>query len=199
MIKSSLTQDPERLQKLSDLADAITQQLKSKQKSEVVVICTHNSRRSHIGQVMLRKAAVESGLKGIETHSGGTEVTAMNERVAKAFEGLGFDVDKKGNSDNPLYTIAWDESDEDRIEGLHSKVYDDPENPQSDFIALIVCSSADTYCPFVKGAAHRIYLPYEDPKNFDDTDQEATAYLNKITEIGAEMRYVVEKTQSSSH
>lgn len=193
MENTILTQDPERLQKLTYLAEAITQQLKSKQKSEVVVICTHNSRRSHIGQVMLRKAAVEFGLNGIVTYSGGTEATAMNERVAKAFEEHGFDVYKKDNGDNPLYTLAWGESDDDRLEGIHSKVYDDIENPQSDFIALIVCSSADSNCPFVKGAAHRIYLPYEDPKNHDDTDQEATAYLNKIIEIGAEMRYVVEK------
>ena len=48
-----------------------------------------------------------------------------------------------------------------------SKHYGDPANPQQGFAALMVCGEADAACPFVKGAALRVSMPYLDPKIYD--------------------------------
>ena len=44
----------------------------------LVYICTHNSRRSHFGQVWAKVASDYFHIKNVHTFSGGTEATAFN-------------------------------------------------------------------------------------------------------------------------
>ena len=180
---------PDRLAQLDSLADIFQEQKDMNEEIRVTVICTHNSRRSHLGQLWIRTAAWHFGFENIRSYSGGVEVTCLNPRMAKAIDTAGFPIKQVDAGDNPKYIIPFsgDSSDHD----VHfSKVYDDPYNPQKDFIAVIVCSSADAECPFVHGSSHRFYLPYEDPKEFDGTEHEAQAYTDKVEEIGREMLYL---------
>jgi hypothetical protein len=71
-----------------------------------------------------------------------------------------------------------------------SKVYDDSPNPSEGFAAIMTCSSADQACPIVHGAAERIAIPYDDPKAFDGTEQEAAKYDERCAQIAREMLYV---------
>ena len=177
---------------LENLSLVIDESLTHFGKAEITVICTHNSRRSQLGQLWIKVAAIHYNIKNIDTFSGGTEATSFNFRMVNALKEYGFKVRKFDENVNPKYHITLGEEDE-SMDILYSKVYSENYNPQSNYIAIMVCSQADKGCPFVAGAFKRISLPYLDPKEFDDTELESIKYLEKVKEIGREMLYTLSK------
>lgn len=180
----------QRRQELSKLTQHIRESLATFGYAKIIVICTHNSRRSQLAQLWLKAAALHFGGQGIYTYSGGTESTAFNHRMVAALGRAGFPVRKLKAGENPKYHIKLGAEDT-SCEVYYSKKYDESYNPQKNFIAVMVCSQADEGCPFVPGVFKRFSLPYQDPKDFDDTDREAPAYDEKVREIGREMVFVV--------
>jgi protein-tyrosine-phosphatase len=178
-----------RKAELIKLAHAINASVEDKGKADVVFICTHNSRRSQLSQVWLRTAAVILEIDNIHSYSGGTESTAFNHRMVAAIERAGFQVDQLDQTDNPTYSIGLSPQDQNNMR-YFSKRYDDKYNPETGFIAVMVCSDADEACPLVEGAASRFSVPYLDPKAFDNTPEEATAYDEKVKEIGREILFL---------
>ncbi|MEM7159998.1 MAG: protein-tyrosine-phosphatase [Myxococcota bacterium] len=182
------TLEPARRELLDSIAAFVKQQIAAGEPARLVFICTHNSRRSHIGQLWASAAAAWHGLEGVETFSGGTEATAFNPRAVAAMRDAGFEIEATTEGDNPRYraTVAED--------GLalevFSKRYDDPANPTRDFAAVMTCTEADQACPHVEGAALRIALPYVDPKISDDTPEQARIYGERVRQIGIEMLYL---------
>jgi arsenate reductase (thioredoxin) len=150
-------------------------------------ICTHNSRRSHFGQVWAAVAAARYGVEGILTWSGGTEATAFNPRAVAALQRAGFRIVNPGG-DNPRYRVFF--ADDRPALECFSKVYDDPQNPQRDFVAVMTCSDADENCPFIPGASFRAPLTYDDPKEADGTPEETARYDERCRQIAAEMMYL---------
>jgi len=173
---------------LQNLASLIQKQIDFSGKSTLHVICTHNSRRSQLGELWLHIAALYLKIP-IQSYSGGSEATALNYRIVNALQKVGFEIQAKTVEPNPKLAIQVSEGAEDKL--YFSKVYHDEFNPQNGFIALIVCNNADLNCPVVKGADHRIFIPYVDPGSSDGTETEEETYLNKIYEIGREMLYAV--------
>lgn len=158
--------------------------------AKLIFVCTHNSRRSQLGQLWMRAAAKYYGIQDIYTYSGGTESTAFNHRMVSAVDRAGFLVNKLDEWNNPKYLVHLSDTDE-NLDIYFSKKYDDSYNPQSEFIAVMVCSAADEACPIVPGAEARISLPYLDPKAADDTARESEVYDEKVLEIGRELLFVV--------
>ncbi|HEX6890576.1 MAG TPA: protein-tyrosine-phosphatase [Chryseolinea sp.] len=150
-------------------------------------ICTHNSRRSHIAQIWAQTAAHYFGIENVETFSGGTEATAFNPRAVKSMQDAGFNITITKDGQNPTYEVRY--SSESEALTVFSKKYDDDFNPRKDFAAIMTCSHADENCPLVNGAATRIALTYNDPKDFDGTVQETAKYTERVHEIGREMLY----------
>lgn len=181
-----------RKKELENLALAINESITKFSKAEITVICTHNSRRSQLGQLWIKVAAIHYGIKNIHTYSGGTEATSFNYRMVNAVKEYGFKVKQLDENANPKYHIPLGEEDE-SMDILFSKVYSENYNPQSNYIAIMVCSQADVGCPFVAGSFKRISLPYLDPKEFDDTEFEGIKYLEKVKEIGREMLFMMKK------
>ena len=72
-----------------------------------------------------------------------------------------------------------------------SKHYDDPANPQKGFAALMVCGEADAGCPFVKGSALRVSMPYLDPKIYDGGAYETAKYAERRDDMGRLMLSVM--------
>lgn len=179
-----------RKQELENLALVIKESLTKFGKAEITVICTHNSRRSQLGQLWIKAAAIHYGIKNIYTFSGGTEATSFNYRMVNAVKEFGFKVKQLDENANPKYHIPLGEEDE-SMDILYSKVYSENYNPQTNYIAIMVCSHADEGCPFVAGSFKRISLPYLDPKEFDDTELEGIKYLEKVKEIGREMLFMM--------
>ncbi len=153
-------------------------------------ICSHNSRRSHLAQVWAQTMAAYFNINNIKCFSGGTEATALFPIVATTLENVGFKIHKETEGSNPVYKINYSETVPPIL--CFSKKYDDAANPKSGFAAVMTCSQADISCPIVNGAEKRIAITYEDPKVSDGTPQQQKIYLERCTQIAAEMKYVFE-------
>ena len=183
----------ERRTELDKIAMFIQQKAKAAQPVQLTYICTHNSRRSHFGQIWASAAAVYYGIPNVKTFSGGTEISAFNERAVAAATRAGFEITKMSDTKNPVYEVKY-APDAEPIKAF-SKKYDDDSNPQSDFLAVMTCSQADKACPVVKGAAQRVAVPYDDPKEFDGTPQEIAKYDERCKQIATETFYVFSKVK----
>ncbi|WP_186757994.1 low molecular weight phosphatase family protein [Echinicola salinicaeni] len=179
----------DRKKELNELIEYIQQSKDKDQIAQLNFICTHNSRRSQLGQIWSQLAAYYYNIPA-QCYSGGTEITAFNWRAVKAVETAGFKISKLGN-ENPLYEIFFGEG----IPSFKafSKLYDDMNNPKNDFSAIMTCSHADQNCPHIPGATKRIPIRYEDPKAFDDTELEEEKYTERSDQIAMEMFYVFSK------
>lgn len=176
----------ERIEALTPLIEYLDQLQRRSAPIHLNYICTHNSRRSHFGQIWGAVAAAVHNVGNVTTYSGGTEATAFNPRAVAAVERAGFDVTKPVG-DNPHYLVRFSES-APPLE-CFSKLYDDPSNPKRDFAAIMTCTSADRSCPAVIGAA-RLSLPYRDPKEADDTPAEGARYDERCRQVATEMLFV---------
>lgn len=158
--------------------------------AQLIYVCTHNSRRSHIGQIAGAVAAAFYDLDNIETYSAGTEATAIHANTLTALEDLGFHVQTLENGTNPKMRIGFGTTEHSIC---FSKTIDDKSLPQSDFAALMTCDHADENCPFIPGCALRLPLRYEDPKKADETSEMLQVYTDKVREILREQLYVFSK------
>ena len=179
---------PEARKDLLDrLAAYVSSRRETGELAKLTFICTHNSRRSHMGQLWAATAAAHYGIDGVRTYSGGTEVTAFNPRAVAAMRRAGFMVEEPGG-DNPRYRVT--HAEEGPVMECFSKTYDDPFNPGEEFAAVMTCSEADEVCPVVFGADLRVPLRYEDPKIADGTPEEASRYDARSLQIATEMLYL---------
>ncbi|HZN35194.1 MAG TPA: protein-tyrosine-phosphatase [Pirellulaceae bacterium] len=178
----------ERKEQLSKIADYVRGRIKAGQPARLVFICTHNSRRSHLSQIWAQTAASHYGAANVETFSGGTEATAFNPRAVNALKRAGFMISEPPAGENPRYQVRFHD-DAPPME-CFSKVYSESPNPTADFCAVMTCSQADQNCPQVRGAALRIALPFDDPKAFDGTPEEAAKYDERCRQIAREMLFV---------
>ena len=179
------------------LLDKISNYVKTKKAEKkpvnLVYICTHNSRRSHFGQIWAHVASDYFGIKNVHTFSGGTEATAFNINAINALKRIGFLVRHLTEGNNPTYQVFHDENLEPSI--CFSKVYDNATNPPSGFAAIMTCSDAEENCPFIPGVELRIGTTYDDPKAFDNTPQQDEKYDERCRQIGRETLYVFSKVQ----
>lgn len=181
--------DDERKTELKAIAEWIEGRLEKNEPARLTFICTHNSRRSHLGMIWAAAAAAYYEVEGIETYSGGTEATAFNPRAVEAIKRAGFWVDAEDiTANNPRYSVSFSQKSD--FLTCFSKKFDDEVNPIEGFCAVMVCSSADRNCPFVPGADFRVAIPYEDPKASDGTPQESATYDARSRQIALEMMYL---------
>ncbi|MCC9066055.1 MULTISPECIES: arsenate-mycothiol transferase ArsC [Flavobacterium] len=173
---------------LQPLVDYIQNKVDNKLPIRLNLICTHNSRRSHLSQVWAQTAAAHYNVQNVSCYSGGTEATALFPMVAETLQRNGFKVKTISESQNPVYSIKFS-ANELPVIGF-SKTYDDDFNPESEFVAIMTCSQADGGCPFIAGAEKRIPITFEDPKVSDGTAQQKEVYLERSLQIGTEMFYV---------
>lgn len=174
---------------LDQIAAFVRERGAAGQPIRLMFICTHNSRRSHLSQLWAATAAAWYGIDGVETYSGGTEATAFNPRAVATMRRAGFEIgDVPDDAANPHYAVSF-AADRAALDAF-SKTYDAAGNPTSDFAAIMTCSQADQACPFVRGSALRISLPYDDPKQADGTPEEAARYDERARQIAGEMFYL---------
>lgn len=178
----------ERKTILQPLVDYIQNKVDNKLPIRLNLICTHNSRRSHLSQVWAQTATAHYNVQNVSCYSGGTEATALFPMVAETLQRNGFNIKTISEGQNPVYSIKFS-ANELPVIGF-SKTYDDDFNPESEFVAIMTCSQADGGCPFIAGAEKRIPITFEDPKVSDGTAQQKELYLERSLQIGTEMFYV---------
>jgi protein-tyrosine phosphatase/arsenate reductase len=181
----------ERKELLEKVSAFITQKKAAGLDIKLVYICTHNSRRSHFGQVWANVAADYFHVENVSTFSGGTEATAFNPNAINALHRVGFDISTIEERSNPVYRVAHSDAYAPSI--CFSKVYDDVANPQAGYAAIMTCSDAEENCPFIPGVELRIGTTYDDPKAFDNTPLQDAKYNERCRQIALETFYVFSK------
>lgn len=177
----------DRKKELKKLAQFVKAKRAAKAPANVLFICTHNSRRSHLGQLWAAVAAAYYGVGGVQTFSGGTEATAFNPRAVAALQRAGFKLEA-GEGTNPHYAVTFSSS----VPAMDafSKKFGDAPNPTTNFAAVMTCSHADQSCPIVPGASLRVPLHYDDPKEADGKPEETATYDARSRQIATEMFYL---------
>lgn len=160
----------------------------------LVYICTHNSRRSHFGQVWAAVAAAYYSFNDVNTFSGGTEATAFNPNAIEALKKTGFEVIQQTDEPNSEFKVQFGDK---LFTTCFSKVYDHEVNPKSNFAAIMTCSDAEENCPFIPGVELRIGTTYDDPKAFDGTAQQDEKYMERSNQIALECLYVFSQIQNT--
>ena len=188
----SKTLPTKRINLLKSLSLFITSKLKKKQPIHLLYICTHNSRRSQLGQIWGQVMGEYFEIPHLFTYSGGTKVTTCHPNILTTLNDQGFKI-TSGENKNPLNKICY--SDELRSIELWSKKYNDTANPRKDFLALMTCSAADKNCPLIVDAKKRISLNYEDPKISDGTKQQEATYQKISLQIASEMSWVMKNAK----
>lgn len=190
------TLSEERKALLSNISKYIQSKQQHDQPVNLVYVCTHNSRRSHFGQVWAAVAASYYNISDVTTFSGGTEATAFNPNAIKALTSTGFEVTPETVGPNAHYTVRFGDKE---TTTCFSKVYDDEVNPKANFAAIMTCSDAEENCPFIPGVELRIGTTYDDPKAFDGTPQQDEKYLERSNQIALECLYVFSQVQFLQH
>jgi arsenate reductase len=173
-----------RTKTLLEISQNIANEYLKTKVAHINFICTHNSRRSQLGQVWTYYAAHYFNLN-IHAFSGGTEVTAFFRNTVKTLQDVGFDFKVTDFSHkNPKYLISFPGS-KDAVLGF-SKRFDNALNTKP-YIAITTCNNADENCPFIPSALARFHLPFVDPKVSDDSPEQDATYLKTSAQIAAEV------------
>lgn len=178
----------QRKEILQPLIEYIQKKKNADETIQLNFICTHNSRRSQLGQIWAKAISAQQGLE-IQCFSGGTEETAFFKNAIDTLKRAGFKIESE-LGDNPRSKVYFAENSP-SLE-CYSKVYDTQENPSEKFAAVMTCFHADENCPFIPGSEARIALDYKDPKEFDYTPQAQEKYDERSDQIASEMIYVFE-------
>ena len=190
--KIKLAEDRKKV--LLKISEKVTKEYTKNNLVNLNFICTHNSRRSQLGQVWTFYAANYFNLN-IHAFSGGTEVTAFYKNTVKTLQSAGFEfVVLDLSHENPKYAITFKDS-KNAILGF-SKRFDDETN-KSPFIAITTCNNADENCPFIPNALERFHLPFVDPKFSDGTPEQESAYLKINEQIAAEVFFIFNEVKKN--
>lgn len=181
----------ERKLLLEKISNYIQTKNDKNEKINLIYICTHNSRRSHFGQIWAKVASCYYQINKVQTFSGGTEATAFNINAINALKRIGFQIKPIHIDKNPTYHVSY--SDTEAPMECFSKVYDHPKNPQANFAAIMTCGDAEENCPFIPGVELRIGTTYNDPKQFDNTPLQDKKYDERCQQIALETMYVFSK------
>jgi protein-tyrosine phosphatase/arsenate reductase len=178
----------ERKQLLGKISSYIQSKKDKNEPIQMMYVCTHNSRRSHFGQIWALVASEFYTIGNVSTFSGGTEATAFNINAINALKEIGFEIQTKSESSNPVFEVKF--SNEKNPSICFSKVYDYAFNPTSNFAAIMTCGDAEENCPFIPGVDLRIATTYNDPKEFDGTPVQDEKYKERSLQIALETLYI---------
>lgn len=174
------------------ILESLIKYIRSKASQEKTAIlnfvCTHNSRRSQISQIMAQISAFYYGID-VVCYSGGTEVTAFHPNAIAAVKRTGTEIQTRGDQ-NPIHFVRFSELA--FPISCFSKTYDDTFNIATDFAAIMTCAHADDNCPVILNA-ERIPIRYEDPKRADGTEEMSMVYDATVKEIATEMKFVFQR------
>lgn len=167
--------------------DKLARLIKTSQRegvSDILFVCTHNSRRSQIAELSLAQALNDTGYHNLQIHSCGTESTSIPQQIKDLYVSKGYIVSELEGIVN-VSNGSWSKK-------IYSKTIDDGNMPKQN-IAVLVCDHASESCPHSPKFMHRYNLNYIDPKLHDGTEQESKAYQKAYDRITREMVYLALK------
>ena len=188
----------ERKELLEELGDYIFEKSSQKSKTQLLFICTANSRRSQFAQVWAQTAAYHYKVKNIRTFSGGENETAINFRILEALRKAGFEITaSEVYSQNPVYLLSMGRRYPDVF--IFSKKYDYWNNPDRNYASIICSSDLFEINLQPSGADEIIYLPYEDIQIFDSATNSYLRNDEICRQIAREMFYLMDFVKNSKN
>jgi arsenate reductase len=131
----------------------------------VLFVCTHNSARSQMAEVLLRR----KGGGTFEVHSAGTEPAVVNPLTIRVLEDAGFET-----------------------AGLRSKSVTEYLGQSFDYV-ITVCDQARQTCPVFPGSGESMHWGYEDPSEATGTEEERLEVFRRVfTQMGERIGVFVE-------
>jgi arsenate reductase len=118
----------------------------------VLFVCTHNSARSQMAEVLLRR----KGGADFEVYSAGTDVSRVNPLTIRVLQDAGFDTS-----------------------GLRSKSVDEFLGQSFDYV-VTVCDQARQACPVFPGSGASLHWGYEDPSEAEGTEEERLVVFRRV-------------------
>jgi arsenate reductase len=118
----------------------------------VIFVCTHNSARSIMAEVLLR----EKGGDAFEVHSAGTEPAEVRPLTLRVLQEAGLPT-----------------------EGLRSKSVNEFMGQRFDFV-VTVCDSARQSCPTFPGEGQRLHWGYDDPSAAEGSDEQRLQAFRRV-------------------
>lgn len=123
----------------------------------VLFVCTHNSARSVMAEILLR----HKGGEAFQVFSAGTEPSEVRPLTLRVLQEGGFDTT-----------------------GLRSKSVNDFLGQRFDYV-ITVCDQARQTCPVFPGSGESLHWGYEDPSEASGTEEEKLrVYRRVFTQIG---------------
>ncbi len=119
----------------------------------VLILCTGNSCRSQMAEILLQKAAGDA----LRVESAGSQPSGYV---------------------HPLAIKAMDEMDLDLSEG-RSKSLDEFLDQDVETV-ITVCGNADQACPIFPGQARRYHWPFDDPAHAEGSEEEQMAVFRRV-------------------
>ena len=145
----------------------------------ILILCTHNSARSALGEAMLNHWAGEWQV-AIQAHSAGSAPSGKtNPHATEVLNAAGVDT-------SYLYSKSWD-------------VFSEIGSPDIDIVITVCDSAAGEVCPLFIGNAHQIkvHWGYPDPSNADGgEDAKRTAFEVTRQAMGYRMLMLIDFVQS---
>lgn len=178
----------DRRSMLEPLIRWIDERQTKEEPAPILFVCTHNSRRSILAEVLMNTLALYFDHSNLRAFSTGTEVTAFHPNAMEALKRIGFTA-KIDPGHNPM--VHLNPGPESPTFVVYSKALDGIPDLNPPFAAVMVCTDAEENCPFIPGAAIRIPLPYTDPKWADNTGAVDDAYDQTVLQIAAELYFVL--------
>ena len=118
----------------------------------VLFVCTHNSARSQMAEVMLRRL----GGDAFEVHSAGTEVSRVNPLTLRVLSEAGFDTS-----------------------GLRSKSVTEFVGQRFDYV-ITVCDRARESCPVFPGSGESLHWGHDDPSEAEGSEEERAGAFRHV-------------------
>lgn len=183
-----------RIDQIEKISSYVSKEVKTRGKSQIVFVCTHNARRSQMAQVQLSAALAHIGIEDVVCLSAGTEKTSVHPNTILSLQEVGFDLSETSE--------GYELTSGDLSVLLSSKTIDSLDLEEGS-LAIPVCDAADKNCPIVPNVAKRMALTYQDPGYADNTDQASKAYQKALTKIGEEMMllalFIDERLETSNN
>ena len=116
-------------------------------KPSVIVLCTGNSARSHLGEALLRRGGGDK----IDVYSAGSHPSGkINPLAIQVMKEEGYDMEAHGHRSKPLSEF---------------------EDASID-VLITVCGNADQACPIFKTQKARYHWGFDDPSYIEGTEEE---------------------------
>lgn len=203
-IKQYLDDQSAKLPKVAEPHRAAVDELsrwiakREKKPTDIIMVCTGNSRRSILGATMGNIVAAYRNKDHLRFHSAGTAPSAFNSRTIATLREIGLIIAATGSQAkvgakkeaNPHYRIEWGKGANSSVVE-YSKHLDDVALPGRDFAAVMVCDEADDKCPTVQGASLRVSMTFKDPKAFDGTKDESAEYAKTRDLLAQTMLHII--------